>query len=102
MKNLTNQQLTDFMAQGQGVVLDVRTAAEWEQLGHIPSAILIPIQELMMRVGELNKEQPLAVICEHGVRSWNAAQWLESQGFKSVFNHEKGMAEWVGERAFGE
>lgn len=100
VENLTNQQLTDFIKQGKGLVLDVRTVAEYEQLGHIPEAVNIPIHELPARVGELDKQKPIAVICEHGVRSFDAAHWLVHQGFKTVYNHERGMAEWDGRREF--
>lgn len=100
LKNLTNQQLIDFIAKGDGVVLDVRTIEEYAQLGHIPEAVNIPIQELQARVGELDKKRPLVVICEHGVRSYDSAMWLISQGY-TVFNHECGMADWEAQRAFG-
>ncbi len=84
------------------VVLDVRTPVEYSHLGHIPNATLIPIQELMERVGELDKSKPTAVICEHGVRSTDASYWMSQQGFDTLYNLVQGMAHWQGTRVYGD
>ena len=53
-------------------VLDVRTEEEfYGPLGHIEGAILIPIDDLEGRVGELNsvKNENIYVVCRTGGRS---------------------------------
>ncbi len=98
IKHINNAQLQALLDAGNTVVLDVRTPMEWQALGAIPGATLLPIQELMARLGELDKSAPTAVICEHGVRSWDAAFYLAQQGFATVYNHTEGMHAWDGPR----
>jgi rhodanese-related sulfurtransferase len=40
---------------------------------------------------ELRKDEAVYVLCHHGVRSRNAANWLVSQGFQTVFNISGGI-----------
>lgn len=98
---LTNQQLQTMMAQQPDLLLlDVRTPQEFYGLGHIPGARLLPIHELPEQMATLDAAQTTVVICEHGVRSFNASHFLAHHGFQSVFNLTAGMAEWDGPRAF--
>ena len=81
-------------------ILDVRTPAEYVQLGHLPEAKLLPIQVLDQFLETLNPQQPTVVVCEHGVRSTHACQFLAERGFTRLYNLEYGMAGWHGERSF--
>lgn len=99
---VNNAQLAELMATQALTVLDVRTPEEWQTLGMIPMAVGIPIQELVARLGELDKTQPIAVICEHGIRSWDSACYLAQQGFTTIYNHSEGMSVWDGPRHFPE
>ena len=77
-------------------VVDVRTPVEYSA-GHVPSAVLLPMQAVPARFEELRGvEGPVYVICEVGSRSWQVAHFLESQGIEAV-NVAGGTAEW---RAF--
>ena len=76
-------------------VLDVRTAPEF-RMHRIDGAVLLPIQELMQRVAELDPSRSYLVTCEHGVRSRMACDYLASVGFASLRNLSGGMANWVG------
>lgn len=77
-------------------LLDVREPWEWN-LCRIPGAILIPMRDLPVRLQELNKETETVVICHHGVRSYQAARYLESLGFGDVINLSGGVAAWADE-----
>ena len=77
-------------------VLDVRTAEEY-QAYHVEGAILMPIQELGERTGELDPDTAYLVTCEHGMRSLAACEYLSSIGFVKLTNVSGGMAQWVGE-----
>ena len=79
-----------------GVILDVREAAEYA-FGHIPGAKSIPMGELVNRLGELNKDEEIYVICRTGTRSDLAAQQLAEAGFTKVYNVLPGMTGWNGE-----
>ncbi len=65
------------------VVVDVREPDEYEA-GHVPGARLIPLGELVDRVGELPRSERLHVICASGNRSLVAARWLISSGYDAV------------------
>ena len=77
------------------VLLDVRTLPEWAG-GHIPGAVHIPMDELPGRYLELDPEQETLVICQHGIRSAYAGQWLAQMGFERVANVRHGMSRWDG------
>lgn len=78
------------------VLLDVREPWEWE-VCRLPGAILIPMRELPARFAELNRDAETVVICHHGVRSYHAARYLETQGFGNVVNLSGGVAAWADE-----
>lgn len=75
------------------VLLDVREVHEFE-FAHIPKSVLIPLRELPQRVHELNPESEIAVICHHGIRSQQAAEYLASVGFQKVWNVKGGIDAW--------
>lgn len=97
---LNNVELNTWLQKPNHIILDVRTPMEWQQLGMIPCATGIPIQALMERASELPKDAYIAVICEHGVRSMAAAEWLLHEGYNHIANHTHGMSAWDGERVF--
>ena len=50
--------------------------------------------QIPARLGELNKDPETVVICHHGVRSWQVAKFLESEGFANVINLAGGIDAW--------
>ena len=93
----TNEELeTRLKSNDHIVVLDVREAAEYA-FDHIPNALSIPLGELEERLGELNKEEEVFVVCRTGNRSDLAAQKLAESGFTKVINVIPGMSQWSGE-----
>jgi rhodanese-related sulfurtransferase len=80
-------------------VLDVRTPEEYSSLGHIPGAILLPVDLIASAPATLPESgKPLLVCCEHGVRSAFAAGFLARAGFEGVLDLAGGMAGWRGPR----
>jgi rhodanese-related sulfurtransferase len=45
--------------EGSYTVLDVRQPEEYEQIGHLPGAVLIPLPELPDRLAELDRGKPV-------------------------------------------
>lgn len=79
------------------VIVDVRTAPEYEQ-GHIPNAILIDVKQadfLQQVAQKLNKKQTIALYCRSGRRSKHAAQLLLQHGYK-VIELNAGFISWTG------
>ena len=77
-------------------VLDVRTMAEY-QSGHLKNSFLADWtnpSEFSERVTHLDKAKPVYTYCLSGVRSRQAADWLQKNGFTTVFNLDGGMVAW--------
>ncbi|TCT18281.1 rhodanese-related sulfurtransferase [Melghiribacillus thermohalophilus] len=74
-------------------VIDVRTQPEYDE-GHIPGAVLIPLQELESRLDELEQDNPYIIVCRSGNRSQEASQMLVENGFTKIYNTSGGMKEW--------
>lgn len=64
-------------------VLDVRGRDEYEA-AHVPGAVLIPLDELAARQGEIPDAEPLYVICAVGARSLAAARALADAGYRAL------------------
>ena len=84
-------------------VIDVRTPREYAQLGHIPGALLIPVDLIASAPAILKDDgRPVLVYCEHGVRSRAAAEVLSMAGIANVMNLAGGLEPWRGPREFGD
>jgi adenylyltransferase/sulfurtransferase len=77
-------------------LLDVRQQEEHEEFSLEPS-VLIPLNELPERVGELDdyRNKELIVYCRSGNRSQQACMFLELSGFTNVVNLTGGMLAWA-------
>jgi len=101
--NLTPEELRHFQGrhrEGGYTLLDVRQPGEYQER-HLAGAKLIPLPELPGRLDELNHEEPVVAYCAVGGRSRAAAQLLQGQGFKEVYNLEGGIKAWDGLAAQG-
>ena len=58
-------------------LLDVRTRAEYAR-GHIPNAVLIPVDQLETRLAEIPADRPLVIVCRTGRRAAWAFELLHS------------------------
>ena len=66
-------------------IVDVRTKEEFKK-ECLNDTINIPLSEIIDRVDELKKMQPLVLCCLSGVRSGKATEYLKSIGFDKVYN----------------
>lgn len=79
------------------LLLDVRAAAEFNgDLGHIPQACNLPLEELSERLTELEsrKNRPVRLICRTDRRSAQAARLLAEAGFSDAQVIRGGMTAW--------
>ena len=75
------------------LILDVRTEDEYA-LGHIENSVCIPVDDLDQRLDELpDKEQTILVCCRSGKSSKLAAEYLDRQGYKNVYDFG-GLVYW--------
>lgn len=65
---------------GSVTLLDTRTRREYEK-NHIDGFMNIPVDELRERLHEIQKDKPVYVICQSGIRSYIACRILEGNGY---------------------
>lgn len=96
VQNINVNQLHDMLAPEASNLQIVDVREPWEYAyGHVPRAALIPLNDLPQHAAELDAARPVAVICEHGVRSLYAASFLKQAGFQTVYNILGGTSAWV-------
>ena len=93
-KKITPKEFSLLMKEDKGwQLLDVRES--WEiEISRIPNSIFIPMDEVISRLNELDKEKPVAIICRSGVRSAIIAETLSVYPFTEIENIEGGIKEW--------
>jgi ArsR family transcriptional regulator len=94
MEAISREELLDRARDGLITVLDVRPADEFAA-GHVPGALNIPLQELELRIAELDPDQEIIAYCRgaYCVMSFEAVAELRAHGFKAR-RLEDGMPEW--------
>ncbi|MBM4009859.1 MAG: rhodanese [Planctomycetes bacterium] len=82
-------------AEDAPLLLDCRAPDE-HATSRIAGAILIPMQDLPARIGELAGHEPRRIIvhCHHGMRSLRVATWLRERGFGSAQSMAGGIDAW--------
>ena len=83
-------------AAGEIQLVDVREQFEYDA-GHVPGSVHIPMNGFAARVGEVDRDTPVAVICLMGARSAMVSDYLNREGF-DAFNVNGGFARWFQER----
>lgn len=78
----------------RSVILDVRTRPEYE-LGTVPGALNITLDELRPRLGEIPKDKDVYVLCEVGLRGYLACRVLMQSGYRSVRNLSGGYRTYI-------
>jgi glyoxylase-like metal-dependent hydrolase (beta-lactamase superfamily II)/rhodanese-related sulfurtransferase len=74
-------------------LVDVRQPGEF-QAGHIDGARSKPLPSLTSMLGDLKRDQPVAVHCKSGYRSSIATSLLKRAGFTQVMNVIGGFDAW--------
>jgi glyoxylase-like metal-dependent hydrolase (beta-lactamase superfamily II)/rhodanese-related sulfurtransferase len=74
-------------------VLDVREPEEYAH-GHVPGAVSLPQADLASRLDEVPRDRPVMLICQRGMRSYRAAQFLVQMGINQVASVAGGTAAW--------
>ena len=85
------------------VLIDVREPWELQQAQvRLPDAefLHIPMQAIPQAVadGSLPPDQPILVLCHHGVRSMHVARFLAAQGYGQVYNLTGGIDAWSSQK----
>jgi len=94
-RNIDSPGAFALLKQRQDVyLLDVRTPQEYQQ-GHLAGAHLIPIDQVMQRLGELPRNRAILVYCAVGSRSAQVFNFLARRGYPEVYNLDGGITAWA-------
>ena len=95
-QTITPQAAHDVMAKGggAGVLLDVREPFE-VAMAAVPGALLIPMQQVPGRLAEIDRTKRVLVLCHHGMRSQQVADYLVRVGYPSVASVDGGIEAWT-------
>ncbi len=74
--------------------IDVREPAEW-QGGHIPSATLVPLNQLLVSPRQYLSGDSVVFYCAQGIRSAVACEVAAAVGLTDIYNLEGGFQDWV-------
>ncbi len=96
VKQISAIELKEKIAKAQNkdvLLLDVREPFEFD-IARIENSVLISLNNLQQRITDLDVQQEIVVICHHGIRSQQAANFLVYQGFTKVLNLVGGIDAW--------
>ena len=82
-------------AKKQWQIIDVREPSEFAT-GHVPGAKNIPLGSLENKIGEVDKDQEVVLVCLTGARAYSAWQLLTAKGYDPKFLKVLvgGMEQW--------
>jgi rhodanese-related sulfurtransferase len=92
-KSLTPSDAAAALARGELQLIDVREPAELSE-ARIKDARHIPLGQLPSKLGELDRDRPVAFLCRSGSRSAVAARSATKAGLDAA-NVKGGMAAWA-------
>ncbi len=96
-QNILPQDLAAMISNDDVVVVDVREPQELRSFGAVKGVVNIPVGDLIYGGVDLSsiKGKKIAVICQSGGRSVEAAHFLASKGFGPVYNVAGGTLGWM-------
>ena len=95
MIQISPEKLKNLIEETQSVkLIDVREQWEFDTC-HIKGSRHIVMESIPEKLSGLDKGDTIVVICHHGMRSLQVAQYLEHEGFDTVMNLEGGIDAWA-------
>mgnify|MGYP002335687636 CR=1 FL=1 len=92
-QTITINQAQELLTKPEVVLVDTRDSLSFSQ-GHIEGAFPLSNDTVVDFMNETEFEQPILVMCYHGISSQNVAQYLINQGFIEVYSVDGGMEAW--------
>ncbi len=95
--NLSSERFKAIIANDKdGVIIDLRTTDEINK-GFIKGSVQLNFlaKDAEQQIDKLDKNKTYYIYCAAGGRSADAAEYMESHGFKRIYNLEKGFSDWA-------
>jgi len=96
MRQITATELSQKLqdAEPHPLLLDVREPHEFRHC-RIAGSVNRPMNQVPAEIAQLDPQRETVVICHHGMRSAQVAQFLIGKGFANVINLSGGVAAWA-------
>ncbi|EJL6927585.1 thiosulfate sulfurtransferase GlpE [Vibrio alginolyticus] len=92
-KHIDVQGAQALLEQGDAKLVDIRGPQSFA-VAHAESAYHLTNDTIVAFMDEVEFEQPILVMCYHGISSQGAAQYLVNQGFEQVYSVDGGFEAW--------
>ena len=93
ISEMTPQDVKPAIEAAYAQFIDVRTPEEYKS-GHAERTKNIPLDTLTQNLDQLEKNEPVYIICQTGKRSMKAAQLLNEAGFPQTVSVAGGTTAW--------
>ncbi|MEN0003196.1 MAG: rhodanese-like domain-containing protein [Bacteroidota bacterium] len=95
LDNLSPERFGEAMAEEGNIILDVRTASEF-QYYHLPNAINLDYlaEDFLDRLEALDASRTYCVYCRSGRRSTRVCTLMANSGFTKVLHLDGGLNQW--------
>jgi rhodanese-related sulfurtransferase len=103
--NVDNAELKALLAKGVPLY-DIRRPEEWRQTGVVEGSRKLTFVDASGRMNpeflssfgtEVDKNDPVVLICRTGNRTDTLARELTAMGYTQVYNVRNGITRWIGE-----
>ncbi|KAB0321532.1 thiosulfate sulfurtransferase GlpE [Vibrio diabolicus] len=92
-KHIDVQGAQALLEQGDAKLVDIRDPQSFA-VAHAEAAYHLTNDTIVAFMDEVEFEQPILVMCYHGISSQGAAQYLVNQGFEQVYSVDGGFEAW--------
>jgi rhodanese-related sulfurtransferase len=90
---VTTLAATQMINSRHAQVVDVRPPDQFAA-GSVPNARNIPLADIAQRCGELRKDRPVILVCNHGRTAQGAVARLKAGGIGEVYVLSGGVTAW--------
>lgn len=92
-KNIDVYAAREMLENENAKLVDIRDPQSFA-ISHAISALHLTNDTIVNFMNEVEFEQPILVMCYHGISSQGAAQYLINQGFEEVYSVDGGFEAW--------
>jgi len=92
-KHIDVQGAQALIEQKEARLVDIRDPQSFA-VAHPQTAFHLTNDTMVAFMDEVEFEQPVLVMCYHGISSQGAAQYLVNQGFEEVYSVDGGFEAW--------
>ncbi len=92
-KHIDVQGAHALISRGEARLVDIRDPQSFA-VAHAQSAFHLTNDSIVNFMQQVEFEQPVLVMCYHGISSQGAAQYLVNQGFEEVYSVDGGFEAW--------